>query len=405
MRFSRFLRQKKRIYLDYAAATPVRPEVYLAMQPYFSNVYGNPSAIHTEGVLARTALERARKDIARMLHIRTEDVVFTGNGTESNNLAILGTVEASINAGKKHEDLEIISTRIEHPSVLETLKVLENKGVTIRYVSVTEGGCINTTDVQSALSEKTILVTYAHVNSEIGVIQDVKRISRMVKKYNTDTGATIKIHLDASQSPLWVPVELDSLGVDLLTLDAGKCYGPKGVGVLAYRHGVTLTSQLHGGDQEHGLRAGTENVALAVGCAVALLRAESGRESRVRSVTKLRDAFIARLEDEIEGVIVNGSRDYRAANNVNISIPGIDSEYAVVVLDKAGIAASTKSACSGASGGGSTVVLEIGNDSERAASTIRFTLGEETTMKDIKKTVTVLKTHVEKMRTFQNTME
>ena len=401
MKFNFFKTKKRRIYLDYAATTPVCDEVFLAMRPFFTENFGNASAIYAEGMASKKAIEEARRALSDVLKVRKSDVIFTSGGTESNHLAIHGVVEHLRAQGRKYEDMEILSTRMEHPSVIETLKVLEERGVTVRFISPDMDGLILETSLEHELSPKTVLVTFSYVNSEIGVVQDVKRIARIVRKFSTECGVPIRVHLDASQAPLWLSCQMDMLGVDLITLDAGKCYGPKGAGVLAYRHDVTLSPQQRGGGQEFGLRAGTENTALIVGAVTALIRAQKNWEERSKSVAALRDAFLNELLKCIPGVVLNGSRVARVANNVNISIPGVDTEFAVVTLDAKGISASTKSACSGASGAGSKVVLEISSDPERAISTLRFTLGEQTIKRELDVTLNVLREHVEKMSAFK----
>ncbi len=391
-------RRKKRIYLDYAAATPVRQSVVDVMRPFFREQYANPSAIHAEGVQARDAVEAAREKVGKVLTARAEHVYFTGSGTESNNLAILGTIETKRKEGVAYADMEVISTRLEHPSVSQTLAYLEGLGVKIQYVAVSDEGVIVLESLQNLLSPKTVLVTCAYVNSEIGVVQEVGKLSRVVRAYEKKHAQRVYVHTDAAQAPLWLSCGLDRLLVDMISLDAGKCYGPKGVGVLAVRHGVELSPVFHGGPQESGLRPATENVAGIVGAAYALEHAQDIYESRAQKVQQVRDFMIDELL-KIEGVTLNGSKEQRVANNVNISISGIDSEFAVVVLDEKGIACSTKSACSGASGGGSSVVMAISGDTARATSSIRFTLGEETTRAEVKRAVAELQMHKAKMKT------
>jgi len=400
-----FKRKSKRTYLDYAAATPVAKEVQSMMRPYFIEHFGNPSAIHKEGVVAREAVEDARLKVARTLNVRPEGVVFTGGGTEANNLAIYGFLRNVTEGDIPFSDVEIISTKIEHPSILKVLDHLKDLGVTVRYIVLNEYGLIDKKHFESLLSKRTALVTCAYANSEIGVVQDVKRLTRIVRKFNKKNKTLIKVHLDASQAPLWLPCQMDMLGVDLMTLDGGKCYGPKGVGVLARQHGVDLRGIILGGDQEYGLRAGTENTALIVGCAEALVRAQDERKSRSEATASLRDFAIEKILKEIPSSVLNGPEKERLANNVNISILGIDSEFAVVVLDSKGIATSTKSACSGASGNGSSVVREITGDEDRALSTMRFSLGEETTRKELDMAIACLKEHVEKMQSFRNSQK
>lgn len=392
-----FTPKPKRIYLDYASATPVHHEVKKAMEPYFSEIFGNAGAIHTEGVQARTAIEHSRDVLAKVLRIRPQGIVFTGSGTESNNLAIMGTVEARASQGVAYADMEIISTAIEHASVMEVLAHLQKKGVKVVHIPLTEEGIIDVQAIPGLINVKTILVTLSLVNSEIGIIQPIGKVSRIAKAAEKEFSTRIYVHVDGAQAPLWHHCGLDTVSCDILSLDAGKCYGPKGVGVLAFVHGVALSPYLFGGAQEGGVRPGTENTALIVGATKAIVLAQEGHIQRVLCVQMLRDKFMLLL-GEIEGLVINGSQEHRVANNVNISIPGIDSEFAVISLDEKGIACSTKSACGGAKGDGSAVVLAITRSAERATSTIRFTLGEDTTLTELSLTADTLKKHVASMR-------
>ncbi|MEM9336539.1 MAG: cysteine desulfurase family protein [Patescibacteria group bacterium] len=397
--FRKFLvPKKKRLYLDMAAATPVRKGVLEAMQPYFAEQFGNPSAIHAEGRQAKVAISEAREKLARLLHIRPEGVYFTGSGTEANNTAIYGYVRHLLEEeGKSFSDLTIISTKLEHPSVIEVLKHLEDQGVTVAWVNVDEAGKVDEKHLSELLDEKVVLVSLAYVNSEVGVVQPVRRIARAIKKYNQEQDMNILLHADAAQAPLWLSCDMDQLGVDMMTLDAGKCFGPKGMGVLALRRGVSVKGVILGGGQETGVRAGTENTALIVGGVEAFSLAQGNYEMRASETKELRDYFISELQQAIPEVVLNGPVGLdRVANNVNISIPGLDTEYAVVVLDSKGVAASTKSACSGAGGGESVVVKTITGDAARATSTIRFTLGSELSKSDIDYVVKTLKEHVTK---------
>ena len=390
-----------RCYLDYAAATPVRAEVRDLMVQHLTETYGNPSAIHAEGVQAKTLLTTARKKVATSAKIRPEGVIFTGSGTESNNLAIIGVIEALCAAGRVYTDMEIVSTKIEHPSVLQTLSALEKKGVIIRYTPLTETGLIDHTQLHAQLSPKTVLCTCAYVNSEIGVVQPLRAIARILQSYNRAQGTHILFHTDAAQAPLWLTCQLEPLGVDLLSVDAGKCYGPKGVGMLLMRGKVPLVSVLHGGSQEAGLRPATENVPSIVGAAEAFALAQSEYATVREQVAQLRDETIARLET-LPSVIINGDRVQRVANNINISLLGYDSEYAVISLDAAGVACSTRSACAGADGGGSTVVQAVYGDQARAHSTIRFSLGVDTTKAELAQLPHLLSAFMEQQAPYQN---
>lgn len=339
--------------------------------------------------------------VARTLSVKSEGVTFTSGGTESNNLAIIGLIEKFVSQGRKYEDLEIISTLLEHPATLKTLEALAKKGVVITYAPVTTDGHIDMVVLPAMLSKKTVLVTLAYVNSEVGTITQCRDIRRILDQYVTSAKRQDEIlfHVDAAQAPLWLPCELSRLGADLLSLDAGKFCGPKGSGMLVVQKNVNLTTTLYGGGQERGLRPGTEPIPLIVGMASALALAQETAEARSLAVVTVRDYFFSQIAKHLPSAVVNGPITYpmRVANNVHISIPGIDAEYAVVVLDAAGIAASTKSACSSKGGGASAVVLAMTNDIARASSTLRFTLSAATTTKEVDQVVAVLAQHVTKI--------
>ena len=402
------LNTNKRIYLDNAAATPVRAEVVDAMKPYWTENFGNASAIHAEGQVAADAVAAARLLIARTLGIRPNEVTFTGSGSESNNLALYGYVRQLHEVEQiPYNEIEIISTNIEHPSVLKVLSHLEIMGVIVQYVAVDEVGMIDLSSLESVLTEKTRLVTFAYANSEIGTVQPVKRITRLIRKFNTENVVNIKTHLDASQAPLWLSCHMTHLGVDMMTLDAGKCEGPKGVGVLTVRN-VPLQGIILGGGQESGLRAGTENTAGIVGAATAIKLAQENFEEVSARVRQESEMLWQNLTEILSTIVLNGptiANGDRLPNNVNISLPGLDSEFAVVVLDKNGIAASTKSACSGAGSGESLVVKEISGDAARATSTIRFSLGPDTNL-SVQKSAQIahiLLKHQQQMQSFDST--
>lgn len=392
---------QRRIYLDFASATPIKKEVTQAMAPFASEVFGNASAIHEEGRKSAEALLNARARIGKVLVTRTNDIIFTSGGTESNNLAIIGVIEAKKKSGVEYADMEVVTTAIEHPSVLEVVRFLERRGVFVVYAPIDSEGRIIEKEFKALLSPKTVLVTFAYANSEVGTVQDVKVLSRTVRLYRKEQNNSVYpyLHLDASQAPLYLPCRMDSLGVDLMSIDAGKCYGPKGVGVLALRGDIALSSVVHGGSQERGLRPGTVNVALAVGCATALLLAEAHFEERVQKVTSLREFFAEKLAETFSGIVINGSREHRIANNLNISIPDVDGEYAVIGLDTRGIAASTRSACKTndpiEGKGGSHVLRALGASDDVVLGAIRFSLCEHTTKKELQTTIAALKEHIE----------
>jgi cysteine desulfurase len=388
-----------RVYLDHAAATPLVPEVWSVMETLYKTEYGNPSAIHAEGVSGKRHIESARSMIAKVLEIPAEGVVFTSGGTESNNLAIVGWVERLYQTGRPYTDMEIISTAIEHPATRNTLAMLQKRGVVVHEVAVDGVGRVNQEALRGLLSPRTVLVTVAYVNSEVGTVELIGALGRIVTAARGEIAPDVLFHVDAAQAPLWLPCVLPHLRVDMMSFDAGKCGGPKSAGVLAIRKGVTVSPILFGGPQERGLRPGTESVPLIVGGATALVRAQTGWRMRAIAVAAVRDAGIALINEKLPRVVLNGAMgDSRVSNNINISIPGIDSEFAVVVLDTHGVAASTKSACSSAGSGGSIVVQAITGDAARAASTIRFTLGEDTTIAHIQRAVEILEQHIAKQR-------
>ena len=378
------------------------------MKPFLTEKFANASAVHQEGAEARRAVEDARGRVATALQVRPEFVTFTSGGTESNNLAILGIVEHLLSLGKTSGDMEVVTTRIEHPSVLNTMMALEKRGVEVKYVGVDAKGFVSIQELQSLLSAKTVLFSVAYANSEIGVVQKVHAIKKALDAAEKKFKTKIMFHLDAAQAPLWLSCKFDTLQADLLALDVGKCHGPKGVGVLVRSRRATLASTLFGGGQESGLRPGTENVAGMVGASVALTEAQKDFKTRAQIVAKIRDAGIEHLLKEIPQSVLNGpTGEDRLANNINISIPGLDTEFATVVLDKHGFAVSTKSACAGAGGGESVVVQAISDDparscppelaQARARSTLRISLSPQTTFQNLKDLTKVLKAHLEKM--------
>ncbi len=393
--------KKKRVYLDYAAATPLRKEVLKFMLPHMEGNFGNASAIHGEGVAARKVVEEARERTARALQVRPEFVTYVSGGTESNNLAIIGTVDALARKGRSFAEMEVVTTKIEHPSIMNTMRALEARGLVVRYVDVDDEGFVKSDSLKTLLNKKTVLFSVAYVNSEIGVVQNLHAIKKVLTEAEKKFGTEIFFHIDAAQAPLWLPCQLDRTYADLLSLDTGKCNGPKGVGVLVQSRRATLVPTLFGGGQESGLRPGTENTAGIIGASVAIELAQKDFKKRAEKVAKVRDMGIEYLLKEIPQAVLNGpTGDERLANNINISITGLDIEFATIVLDKYGFAVSTKSACAGAGGGESTVVKAISGDPSRATSTLRISLSPETTSQNLKDLTKVLKNHVEKMSKF-----
>lgn len=382
-----------RVYLDYAAATPLRHFIRREMERVLK-LYGNPSSIHGEGVAARRGLTEIRTRAARALRARAEEIIFTSGGTESNNLAIQGVINAALETRKNEKSIHIITSVVEHTSVLEPIQRAQERGALVTYVKPDNRGMIDPRHVQEALTPETILVSLMYVNNEIGTITDLRKISRAVRAFrNNQQSAFPKerhyplLHTDASQAPLFLDCAPERLGVDLLTVDAAKLYGPKGSGILFRRRGVPLARVSGGGTQEWGARPGTESLMLAVGATAALERAQKTHQESAHAVARLRDYVFQKLEKEFPQVTLNGDTKKRVANNVNISIPNIDPEFFVIQLDQLGIAASTASACK--FGEISSVVGELGRGNQDSGA-IRITLGLETKQEDIDRLIRAL---------------
>lgn len=377
----------KRIYLDNNATTPLAPEVLEAMRPYLLEDYGNASSIHWFGQRAKAGMEKAREQVARLLNARASEIVFTSGGTESDNTAMLGIVEA-VRAERKH----VVTSAIEHPAVLSTAKWLERRGVAVTYVRAGASGVIDPADVASALRPETVLISIMHANNELGTIQPLEAIGRMARERD------IYFHADAVQSAGKIPIDVEKLGVDLLAVSAHKLYGPKGVGALYVRKGTILRTLLHGGHHERDRRPGTENVAgiAGLGAAAELARAHLAEEAD--RIAALRD----RLEDGVVAgvpyVTVNGDRAHRVPNTTNVTFDYLEGEGFVIAMDLRGIACSTGSACSSGSLEPSHVLSAIGLRPEQARASIRLSLGRFNTDADIDHTLQILPGVVEQLR-------
>lgn len=383
--------RKQRIYMDAAAATPLDPHVRERFVEALS-FYGNPGALHAEGASAKALLEEARAEAASAIGAHDDEVVFTGSGTESNNLAIAGVLEHFFAEG-----IHAITTSIEHPSVLEPLRAFEARASRVTYIPPAHDGIVDPEAISSAITEQTVLVSVGLVNSEIGVVQDVRAIAKQLRAQRKKRGASgmpLYLHVDAAQAPLWLPIKVDELHADLLTLDAQKVGGPKGSGLLYVRRGVPLVPQMRGGGQERGLRSGTEHAAIAAALARALSLAQKTCVTRAARVAAIRDAFFDQLLSELPGTIVNGSRTMRVANNVHVSMPGLIGERAVLALSAWGVSAATRSACAATDEELSHVILALasGEDANsRARTAIRFTLLPDVTSDQVKRAVALLK--------------
>jgi len=373
------------IYLDNAATTKVSPEVKKEMDICYSKIYGNPSSLHNEGLKAKEQLEKARTKIARIINCLSEEIIFTGGGTESINLAIKGLAEL-------HPKGHMITSMIEHPAVLETCRYLETKGYKVTYLKVNNGGLINLKDLEKAITNNTFLITIMYANNEIGTIQNIKEISLIAKKNK------ILFHTDACQAGAYLNLNTKDLGIDLMTLNSSKVNGPKGVGLLFKRKDIELVPLLHGGGQEFNLRSGTQNLAGIVGFAKALEIAQKNRLKESQRLIKLRDHLIQGILKKIPKSYLNGHPKQRLPNNVSITILDVEGESMLLYLNEKGICASTGSACSSGSLEPSHVITAIGVSEDAAHGSLRFTLGKETKKKDIDYVLKELPKIVENLR-------
>jgi cysteine desulfurase len=369
----------KRIFLDYASTTPLDRKVERAMRPFMSADFGNPSALYKEGVIAKNAIKESREKIARLLNVRAEELVFTASGTEADNLALLGL----FNFYKKQFTPHIVTTNIEHPGILEIAKYIEQEGGEVSYIPVDERGLVDPQKIEAALKPTTILVSVMYANNEIGTIEPLRDISRRVHAYREiNTTEFPYLHTDASQAANYLDLSFQKLGVDMMTLDASKIYGPKGIGLLAARRSVPLTPIVFGGGQEKGLRSGTENVPAIVGMAEALVAAQHIKEKESLRLKTLRDYFFDELIKLNVNVSINGDREARLPNNINICVPGLDAEFAVIKLDHLGVSASSASSCMNLSENSYSYVVDaLGNGCRE--SSLRFTLGRATKKRDL----------------------
>lgn len=365
----------RRVYLDNAASTPIDEKVAAEMNKAVK-LYGNASSYNDCGREAREYIDRARLKVARFLGAHSDEIVFTASGTEANNLAILG-LASSLNKG------EIISTRIEHPSVLRPLEFLKRKGWKVVFVKVDKRGLVDLNNLKNKLTSRSVLVTVMYANNEIGTIEPIVKIGKIIKE-----SSKALFHVDACQATEYLDMNVNRLGADLLTLNGTKIYGPKGIGILYKRRGVKLSPLLMGGEQESGLRAGTENLPAIGGLAVALDRINKKEGERL---TGLRDHFIKKVQNLLPDIVVNGAQeDQRLPNNVNISVPNISSEVLLLELDKYGICAGSGSACTSHSVEPSHVLKAIGLDKKYINGALRFSLGRQTTKRDIEYVLNVL---------------
>ena len=376
------------IYLDNAATTAVRPEVFEKMKPFFIENYSNPSAVYSFAGDTKEAVEKAREQIAAVLGAKAKEIYFTAGGSEADNWALKATFEAYKSKGN-----HIITTKIEHHAILHTCEYLEKeRGAKITYLDVDENGVVRLDELEKAITPETILISVMFANNEIGTIQPIKEIGRIAKEHG------ILFHTDAVQAFGQVPIDVDEYNIDMLSSSGHKINGPKGIGFLYIRKGVKIRSFVHGGAQERKRRAGTENVPGIVGYGVAAARANASMKERTDKEIAIRDHLIHRIETEIPYVKVNGDRIKRLPNNVNVSFQFVEGESLLLMLDNYGICASSGSACTSGSLDPSHVLLAIGLPHEIAHGSLRMTLSEETTMEDVDFVVDRLKEIVAHLR-------
>ena len=376
-----------RIYLDNAATTAVSPEVLETMLPYFTECFGNPSSIHSTGRDARRAVDSARKQVAAAINCQPNEVYFTAGGSESDNWAIKGAALSRKNKGN-----HIITSSIEHHAVLHTCQWLEKQGFEVTYLPVDEDGQVSVSDVEKAITDKTILITIMAANNEIGTIQPIAEIGKLARSKG------VLFHTDAVQAIGAIPIDVQAIGCDMLSLSGHKFHGPKGVGALYIRKGLRLDNLIQGGAQERGQRAGTENLAGIVGLGKAIELAVRNLETNAARMSALRDKLIDGILERIPDVKLNGHRTNRLPNNVNVSVRYIEGEALLLRLDLAGVAGSSGSACTSGTLDPSHVLLAIGLPHEIAHGSLRLTLGNETTEADIDYVLDKLPGIVESLR-------
>ena len=377
----------KTYYFDHAATTPVKPDVFASMIPYFVEHYGNPSSIYGLGRENRQAVDTARERVAKALGAKTNEIYFTGCGTEADNWAIKGTAHAYSHKGK-----HIITSAIEHHAVLHTCAALEKEGFEVTYVKPDEYGIVQVADIEKAIRPDTILITIMFANNEIGTVQNIPEIGALAHEHG------ILFHTDAVQAFGALKIDVKEMNIDMLSMSAHKLYGPKGVGALYVRNGIRPEILLEGGAQERHRRGGTENVPGIVGFGKAVEIAYSDIEETAAFVSSMRDYLIQQIEEKIPYIRLNGHRTQRLPNNVNFSFRYIEGEALLLSLDFKGIAASSGSACTSGSLDPSHVLLAIGLPHEIAHGSLRLTLGEETTMEDIDYVVESLVEIVDRLR-------
>ena len=381
------LRGARRIFLDYASATPVLPEVRQAMEKYWSKDFYNPAAIYREGLDVKEGVESCRARVARALGVAENGVIFTAGGTESDNLAILGAFEKSLETIKRPH---VIISAIEHPAIVAAAEEVVRRGGAVSLLGVDQEGLVSIEALKKLLKKNTFLVSIGLANNEIGTIQPLSKIGRFLSEFRKDHGSVYPyLHTDASQAPSFLEVGIENLQSDLLTLDGSKIYGPKGIGILAVRRGVKIRSLILGGEQERGRRAGTLNPALVAGFALALEIALKDRGKESQRLEVFRRYFVESVTKRLPAAVINGSRDFHLPNIVSVSLPGTLAEFILLKLDRAGLLVSVGSACSSDERvSGSPVITALGKR-DLAEATLRFSFGRFTTERDVRQAIEI----------------
>ena len=378
---------KRNVYLDYSATTPVKKEVFEAMVPYYTENFGNPSSIYRYGREAKSVVDKSRETIAGTINASANEIYFCAGGSEADNWALKGIAEANANKGK-----HIITSKIEHHAVLHSCEYLETRGFEVTYLDVDEYGMVDLNDLKNAIRKDTILISIMYVNNEVGTVQPIAEIGKIAKENG------IYFHTDAVQSYGHIKIDVEKLGVDLMTLSSHKIYGPKGVGALYIRKGTKINQFIHGGAQERSMRAGTENLAAIVGFGKAASIADEILDEHRTRLIALRDKMINEISSRIGHVKLNGHPTLRHPGNVNFCFEFIEGESLLLLLDNQGIAASSGSACTSGSLDPSHVLMALGLPHEIAHGSLRLTIGDFTTEEDVDYTVEKLVGIVEKLR-------
>lgn len=374
-------------YFDNAATTKIKPEVVKAIMPYLTEEYGNPSSIYHIGRSARKAIEIARKQVADLINCKKNEIYFTGCGTESDNTALKGVAYKN-----KEKGTHIITTKIEHHAILESCKTLENQGFDITYLDVNKDGMISLQELENAITDKTILISVMFANNEIGTVEPIEEIAKIAKSKK------VIFHTDAVQAIGNIPIDVNKMGIDMLSMSGHKINAPKGIGALYVKEGIEFDKFLNGGHQEKDKRAGTENLAGIVGIGKACEIAKDNLDYHIKHIKNLRDYFNEEVKKNIENIRINGSENKRLPGNSNISFMGLDSTALLLELDKKGICCSSGSACNSKEETPSHVLTAIGLDTNTAKSTLRFTFGEFNTKTEVDYLLQNLKESVNKLR-------